>query len=211
MTAPAPGGAPAPAAGPLLSLRGVNKSFGAVQVLRDVDFHAYAREGDGAGRRQRRRQVHPGQGRSPASTGSTPASSSSRGNRSRSTSPKHANDLGIEVVYQDLALCDNLDIVQNMFLGRERRRLGILDEATMEEQATRDPGRALGADRQVGAPAGVQPLRRPAPDRRDRQGRAVEHQARHPRRADRRARRRPDRAGAASWCAGWPTTASPSS
>jgi D-xylose transport system ATP-binding protein len=49
--------------------------------------------------------------------------------------PRAAADLGIEVVYQDLALADNLDIVQNMFLGRERRRGIVLDEASMEEAA----------------------------------------------------------------------------
>ena len=51
-------------------------------------------------------------------------------------SPKHANALGIEVVYQDLALCDNLDIVHNLFLGRELTKRGVLDEATMEKRAT---------------------------------------------------------------------------
>src|SRR5205823_5844237 len=50
-------------------------------------------------------------------------------------SPKQANALGIEVVYQDLALCDNLDIVHNMFLGREVTRNRILDESTMERRA----------------------------------------------------------------------------
>jgi D-xylose transport system ATP-binding protein len=49
--------------------------------------------------------------------------------------PKHANALGIEVVYQDLALCDNLDVVANMFLGREEKRGIGLDEATMERKA----------------------------------------------------------------------------
>ena len=50
-------------------------------------------------------------------------------------SPKQANALGIEVVYQDLALCDNLDIVHNLFLGREITKGGRLDEATMERRA----------------------------------------------------------------------------
>ena len=50
-------------------------------------------------------------------------------------SPKDATALGIEVVYQDLALCDNLDIVQNMFLGREMQKGIVLDEATMEDRA----------------------------------------------------------------------------
>ncbi|GMA85277.1 sugar ABC transporter ATP-binding protein [Angustibacter aerolatus] len=49
--------------------------------------------------------------------------------------PKDAADLGIEIVYQDLALCDNLDIVENMFLGRERHNGILLDEVAMEEQA----------------------------------------------------------------------------
>jgi D-xylose transport system ATP-binding protein len=49
--------------------------------------------------------------------------------------PKDSNALGIEVVYQDLALCDNLDVVQNMFLGREVKKSGRLDEATMEIRA----------------------------------------------------------------------------
>ena len=51
------------------------------------------------------------------------------------TNPRQANALGIEVVYQDLALCDNLDIVHNMFLGREVTKNGILDEADMERRA----------------------------------------------------------------------------
>ena len=50
--------------------------------------------------------------------------------------PKQANDLGIEVVYQDLALCDNLDVVHNMFLGREESKGGTLDEIEMEKRAT---------------------------------------------------------------------------
>ena len=50
-------------------------------------------------------------------------------------SPKDAAALGIETVYQDLALADNLDIVQNMFLGRERLRRGLLDEDSMERAA----------------------------------------------------------------------------
>jgi ABC-type sugar transport system ATPase subunit len=49
--------------------------------------------------------------------------------------PRDAGRLGIETVYQDLALADNLDIVQNMFLGRERRRYGLLDEDSMERAA----------------------------------------------------------------------------
>ena len=53
-------------------------------------------------------------------------------------SPKDANALGIEVVYQDLALCDNLDIVHNMFLGRELTKRGVLDEADDGDSGPRE-------------------------------------------------------------------------
>ena len=77
-----------------------------------------SRPGHRAGRRQRRRQVHAGQVRSPASTIDT-GEYLFEGNPVTVHRPKDAAALGIEIVYQDLALCDNLDIVQNMFLGRE--------------------------------------------------------------------------------------------
>ena len=57
------------------------------------------------------------------------------GNTVQVTNPKQSAALGIEVVYQDLALCDNLDVVQNMFLGREMRSGLTLDETTMERRA----------------------------------------------------------------------------
>lgn len=60
-----------------------------------------------------------------------------RGRRVTIRSPKAATDLGIAIVYQDLALCDNLDIVQNMFLGREVLRRGLLSETPMEQTARR--------------------------------------------------------------------------
>jgi D-xylose transport system ATP-binding protein len=116
---------------PLLSMRGINKSFGPVHVLHDVDFDVYpgqvtALVGDnGAGKstlvkclagiysidsgdvyfEQQLVHIH---------------------------GPRDAAALGIEVVYQDLALADNLDIVQNMFLGRERTNGIRLDEVSME-------------------------------------------------------------------------------
>ncbi len=120
---------------PILSLRAVNKSFGAVHVLQDVDFDAYT-------------------GQVTALVGDNGAGKSTlikgiagihlfdhgdylfEGNPVSVHSPKAANELGIEVVYQDLALCDNLDIVHNLFLGRELTKRGVLDEATMERQAT---------------------------------------------------------------------------
>ncbi len=120
---------------PLLELRSVNKSFGPVQVLHDVAFKVYpgqvtALVGDnGAGKSTLVKTI----------AGIYRADSGEflfDGKPVTITSPKEAADLGIEVVYQDLALCDNLDIVQNMFLGREAKSGGlVLDELTMEERA----------------------------------------------------------------------------
>ncbi len=134
MTAPAAGGAPAAAAEPLLSLRGVNKSFGAVHVLQNVDFDASlgrvtALVGDnGAGKTTLIKGIA-------GIYGFDSGTYTFEGRPATVSSPKDANALGIEVVYQDLALCDNLDIVQNMFLGRETAKAGILDEASMERKA----------------------------------------------------------------------------
>jgi D-xylose transport system ATP-binding protein len=121
---------------PILALRGVNKSFGAVQVLHDVDFAVQAGEvtalvGDnGAGKSTLVKCVA---GIHPIDSGEVIFN----GTPVTVNSPTDASHLGIEVVYQDLALADNLDIVQNMFLGRERGRSWLLDEADMEQAARR--------------------------------------------------------------------------
>jgi D-xylose transport system ATP-binding protein len=126
---------PAQDATPLLSLRNVNKSFGAVHVLQDVDLDAYAGQvtalvGDnGAGKSTLIKGVA---GIHAFDSGDYLLD----GKPATVHSPKQANDLGIEVVYQDLALCDNLDIVHNLFLGREVTRVGVLNEAVMERRAT---------------------------------------------------------------------------
>jgi D-xylose transport system ATP-binding protein len=121
---------------PILELRGVDKRFGAVQVLHGVDLTVRAGEvtalvGDnGAGKSTLVKCVagiHPTDGGEVLFNGA-PVSI---------TSPTDASRLGIEVVYQDLALADNLDIVQNMFLGRERGKPWLLDEADMEQAARR--------------------------------------------------------------------------
>jgi D-xylose transport system ATP-binding protein len=116
---------------PILELRGVNKSFGVVHVLHDVDFQVYPGEvtalvGDnGAGKSTLVKAIA---GIYPLDTGTYLF----EGKPVAVHGPNDAAALGIEVVYQDLALCDNLDIVQNMFLGRELKRRGVLDEAEME-------------------------------------------------------------------------------
>jgi len=121
-------------AAPLLSLRGIHKSFGAVDVLKGVDLDAHAGQvtalvGDN------------GAGKSTLIKGIAGIYAFDHGSyrfdgaEVHVTSPKQSNDLGIEVVYQDLALCDNLDVVHNMFLGREMRSGIVLDETTMERRA----------------------------------------------------------------------------
>ncbi len=119
---------------PILEALGVNKSFGPVHVLHDVDFRVYpgtvtALIGDnGAGKTTLIKCIT---GIYPADTGEFRF----EGQPVSISSPKDVAELGIEVVYQDLALCENLDIVQNLFLGRERLKRGLLDEGSMEQAA----------------------------------------------------------------------------
>jgi len=135
----APGPAPAvpsPDVPPLLRLRGISKHFGAVQALYRVDLDLPAGEvtalcGDnGAGKSVLTKTIA---GIHAADEGEMYW----EGRQVHIRSPRDAAALGIETVYQDLALADNLDIVQNMFLGRERRsRRMFLDEDAMERAAT---------------------------------------------------------------------------
>jgi D-xylose transport system ATP-binding protein len=119
---------------PLLELRGINKSFGVVHVLHDVDFAVYpgqvsALVGDnGAGKSTLVKIIAGIYGRD---TGDYFFD----GQQVDIHGPRDVAALGVEVVYQDLALCDNLDIVQNMFLGREELRRGTLNEPDMESRA----------------------------------------------------------------------------
>lgn len=119
---------------PILNASGINKTFGPVQVLYDVDFNVYPGQvtsliGDnGAGKSTLVKCI----------TGIYPMDSgtfSFEGELVDISGPRVASGLGIEVVYQDLALCENLDIVQNLFLGRERLKVGLLDERSMEQSA----------------------------------------------------------------------------
>lgn len=119
---------------PILELRGVNKSFGVVHVLHDIDFRVYpgqvtALVGDnGAGKSTLVKAIA---GIHPIDTGTYLFA----GEPVTVRGPNDVANLGVEVVYQDLALCDNLDIVENMFLGRELKNRGLLDEARMETMA----------------------------------------------------------------------------
>jgi D-xylose transport system ATP-binding protein len=119
---------------PTLELRGVSKSFGVVQALTDVDFEVRAGEvmalvGDnGAGKSTLIKSI----------AGIHPIDSGQiffEGGEVHISGPKDAAKLGIEIVYQDLALADNLDVVQNMYLGREVHDfLQRLNEPVMEEK-----------------------------------------------------------------------------
>jgi D-xylose transport system ATP-binding protein len=121
---------------PLLELKGVFKRFGAVTALNGVDFHVANGEvmalvGDnGAGKSTLIKCIA---GINSIDSGDV----FFEGERVSIHGPKDAANLGIEVVYQDLALADNLDVVQNMFLGREELTgpLRSLDEITMERRA----------------------------------------------------------------------------
>ena len=120
---------------PLLKARGIDKHFGPVQALYHVDLDLPAGQvtalcGDnGAGKTVMTKTLagiyQPDAGQI-----------FWEGQPVHIHSPRDASHLGIETVYQDLALADNLDIVQNMFLGRERLRTGLLDEDNMERAAT---------------------------------------------------------------------------
>jgi ABC-type sugar transport system ATPase subunit len=118
---------------PALALRGVSKSFGAVRALSDVELTLRRGEvtallGDnGAGKSTLVKILS---GVHPADDGVIEFD----GRPVSITSPTAARDLGIATVYQDLALCDNLDVVANLFLGREHSRL-LLSEELMEERA----------------------------------------------------------------------------
>jgi D-xylose transport system ATP-binding protein len=127
---------------PILEVHGVSKKFGAVQALSDVDFEVYAGEvvglvGDnGAGKSTLVKIIS---GVHPPDTGTFIF----EGREVTINKPRDSVDLGIETVYQDLALSDNLDVVANLYIGRELSKplipglngLYQLDEISMEKRA----------------------------------------------------------------------------
>jgi D-xylose transport system ATP-binding protein len=121
---------------PIVQLSGVKKSFGPVDVLKGIDLKVYpgkvtALVGDnGAGKSTLIKGLS---GVQPYDEGVV----TFEGQEVHLHSARQSSALRIEVVYQDLALCENLDIVQNMFLGREEISQLTLDESSMEAQASR--------------------------------------------------------------------------
>jgi D-xylose transport system ATP-binding protein len=123
-----------PSVEPILELKGVNKSFGVVHVLHDVDFRVYpgqvtALVGDNGAGKSTMVKVIAG------IYGMDTGEFFFEGKPVHVTGPRDTAELGVEIVYQDLALCDNLDIVENMFLGREVKKRITLDEGNMESRA----------------------------------------------------------------------------
>jgi D-xylose transport system ATP-binding protein len=119
---------------PIIELRDIKKGFGPVEVLKEINFYAHAGEvtalvGDN------------GAGKSTLIKGIAGIQSYDsgkiifEGKEVDLNSPRKSAEIGIDVVYQDLSLCDNLDIVHNMFLGREEVNKGVLDEGLMESKA----------------------------------------------------------------------------
>ena len=119
---------------PIIELRDIKKGFGPVEVLKEINFYAHAGEvtalvGDN------------GAGKSTLIKGIAGIQSYDsgkiifEGKEVDLNSPRKSAEIGIDVVYQDLSLCDNLDIVHNMFLGREEVNRGVLEEGLMESKA----------------------------------------------------------------------------
>jgi D-xylose transport system ATP-binding protein len=131
---PGTGQGTATADGALLQLRGIGKSFGPVSALSGVDLDIPAGQvtalvGDnGAGKSTLIKTIA-------GIWEPTAGHIIWQGRQVNFKSPRDATDAGIATVYQDLALCDNLDIVANMLLGHEVRRHGLLDEISMEQTA----------------------------------------------------------------------------
>ncbi|MCX5600882.1 ATP-binding cassette domain-containing protein [Streptomyces phaeochromogenes] len=119
---------------PVLALRGISKRFGAVQALTDVELEVHAGEvvalvGDnGAGKSTLVKTIA---GVHPIDEGVIEWD----GRTVQINKPHDAQNLGIATVYQDLALCDNIDVVGNLYLGRELQKRGILDEVEMERRS----------------------------------------------------------------------------
>ena len=130
---------------PVLSIRDLVKRFGGLTAVNEVEPRHHRRRGGGAARRQRRRQVDADQVRLGRPSAPTRARSASTASRRSFAKPIDARGDGIETIYQDLALANNLDVPANIFLGREmkHRYLGglikTLDDKTMLREARAEP------------------------------------------------------------------------
>ncbi len=141
MTATAPASAPASVKTPLVEMRDISVSFGGVHAVQDVTVTLNAGEvvglvgGNGAGKSTLMRSL----------SGARPPDSGEifiDGQKVTISNPRDAKALGIETIYQNLALADNIDAPANLFLGRElTSRLGNLDDSAMEDATRKVMGR----------------------------------------------------------------------
>jgi D-xylose transport system ATP-binding protein len=124
---------------PILELHGISKRFGAVQALTEVDFEVYTGEivglvGDNGAGKSTLVKIIAGTYQPDAGTYIF------NGQEVSVRNPHDATALGIQTVYQDLALCDNLDVVANLFLGRENLNsigpISTINEVAMQKRAT---------------------------------------------------------------------------
>ncbi|MCR9138063.1 MAG: ATP-binding cassette domain-containing protein [Alphaproteobacteria bacterium] len=147
---------------PLLETRGVTKRYGNLEALRGVDFHISANEivallGDnGAGKSTLVKLLS---GINPPTSGELYA----RGEKVTINTRQESEDIGIETIYQDMAVVDDMEIWRNMFLGRElRNALGFLKEAEMKSMTMNELSSGVdisgidSADQLVGSLSGGQ-------------------------------------------------------
>ncbi|WP_193096439.1 ATP-binding cassette domain-containing protein [Brevibacterium sp. FME17] len=132
--APAQQRVPEPGADPVLELRGINKRFGAVQALTDINLTIGRGEvvglvGDNGAGKSTLIKVIAGV------HGCDEGEIIMNGISQKFASPKDAQTAGVATVFQDLSLCENLDVVANLFLGHEATRGGVLDEVAMEAKS----------------------------------------------------------------------------
>ncbi len=126
---------------PIVEMRGINKRFGAIEALRNVDFRLMPGEilglvGDNSAGKSKLMKVMTGAYQ--RDEGEVRVN----GEMTQFRSPQESRDSGIEMIYQDFALCGNMDVAQNIFLGRWPRRWGIfIDRKRMAREATEILGR----------------------------------------------------------------------
>ena len=179
---------------PIVEMRGINKSFGAVHALNNVNLTLQPGEilglvGDNSAGKSTLMKIL---------TGAYQRDSGEilvAGKPAHFRSPHESRDVGIEMIYQDFALCGNMDVGQNIFLGRWPQTGPFVDRQDDVRRGRRGAEAAQGR-RQFGLPEGREPVRRPPAIGRHCPRHLVRAAGRHPRRADRQPLRDGDRAPA---------------
>ncbi len=120
---------------PLLDLEGVSKGFPGVLALDDVQTRPASRRGARTRRRERRRQVDAHEAAGGHLTRPTRAVLPGRRGATRSTGPRHAQELGISIIHQEFNLMPDLTVAQNIFIGREQRSAGLFLDGPCPEPA----------------------------------------------------------------------------